>query len=227
MALIEGIGDEVTVLFGLLVLLLVLVLAWVSTHTSERTHLPWASPSGESAGSSQEDDQRGDPSDAINSVNTEPSPSATAEPGEDGSTIQLRLKFLNDTERLVTVQPLHTIAHIKRTHFPGQEQRVRLIYQGQLLRDDSQTVSSLQLRDGSVLHCHISQYTAGPGMGGQEVAQVPLNIGNLLVPVLGLVLGMMWYCQLQYPHFFTSTATTCLGGLTLLASAFAFSSYRR
>ena len=35
MALIEGVGDEVTLLFGSLLLLLVLLLAWISTRTAE------------------------------------------------------------------------------------------------------------------------------------------------------------------------------------------------
>lgn len=35
MALIEGVGDEVTLLFGVLLLLLILLLAWISTGTSE------------------------------------------------------------------------------------------------------------------------------------------------------------------------------------------------
>lgn len=35
MALIEGVGDEVTLLFGVLLLILILLLAWISTGTSE------------------------------------------------------------------------------------------------------------------------------------------------------------------------------------------------
>lgn len=35
MALIEGVGDEVTLLFGVVFLVLVLVLAWASTHTAD------------------------------------------------------------------------------------------------------------------------------------------------------------------------------------------------
>ncbi|CAK6984954.1 transmembrane and ubiquitin-like domain-containing protein 1, partial [Scomber scombrus] len=35
MALIEGVGDEVTLLFGSLLLLMVLLLAWISTRTSD------------------------------------------------------------------------------------------------------------------------------------------------------------------------------------------------
>lgn len=35
MALIEGVGDEVTLLFGVLLLILILLLAWISTGTAE------------------------------------------------------------------------------------------------------------------------------------------------------------------------------------------------
>lgn len=53
MALIEGVGDEVTLLFGAVLLLLVLVLAWVSTHTAEPPeHLFTTPPSSVSASSS-------------------------------------------------------------------------------------------------------------------------------------------------------------------------------
>ena len=45
MALIEGVGDEVTILFSALACLLVLALAWVSTHTAEGAD-PLPQPSG-------------------------------------------------------------------------------------------------------------------------------------------------------------------------------------
>ncbi|KAJ8389187.1 hypothetical protein AAFF_G00122070 [Aldrovandia affinis] len=44
MALIEGVGDEVTLLFGVLFLALVLVLAWASTHTADRSQHLFAPP---------------------------------------------------------------------------------------------------------------------------------------------------------------------------------------
>ncbi|KAM4705399.1 transmembrane and ubiquitin-like domain-containing protein 1 [Rhinophrynus dorsalis] len=336
MALIEGVGDEVTLLFALVLFLIVLVLAWVSTHTAERLPSPWvqssAFPTESSSGSQtlrEPTDSSPSSSQTLNNrnvlpntpltqsnsepllrnepsqtdrdtdytdqgteqmssiayppeINTEPShtPSNSSTPGNNGlhlwtestsnivqlpinsdlstsnrvppfitdpslrhrergggrtqsgqvgdaGTIVLRLKFLNDTERLVTVRPSDTIMYIKRTHFPGQENHVRLIFQGQLLRDDSQTVSSLQLRDGCVIHCHISQHASVPGFVGAEQAQVPLNIGNLLVPLLALILVLLWYCQVQYPYLFTATATACLAGVTLLISVIALSSFRR
>ncbi|KAM8967227.1 transmembrane and ubiquitin-like domain-containing protein 1 [Pelodytes ibericus] len=359
MALIEGVGDEVTLLFAVVLLLVVLILAWISTHTAERLPSHWGPPVTEPAGTSASSQQTSsiltssfpgvgtdlvttnsehscvdllsispipepvcvqsvhahsdpsrntDPNARLSASNpaessTDPSPStdstvnsrdpshitdptdknqvpspsteprehltntdpnssnedlsdsahnseptrrsndcpntpptlrhrgpndpAGQSPTQGAGTIGLRLKFLNDTERLLCVRPSDTLLHIKRTHFPGQEPRVRFIYQGQLLRDDTQTVSALQLRDGCVLHCHIAQHTSGQGPGGPEMVHVPLNIGSLLVPLLGLILILLWYYQLQYPYVFTTTATACLGGVTLLVSVVAFSSYRR
>ncbi|XP_053322552.1 transmembrane and ubiquitin-like domain-containing protein 1 [Spea bombifrons] len=356
MALIEGVGDEVTLLFAVVILLTVLALAWVSTHTTDRLPTHWGpsvsdpggtslnshpthprtdpsqsngepspasdpaqsngepSPASDPAQSNREPSPASDPTKSnrepspasdptksnrntlpasdptqsntecspssdptegnrepspasdLTQSNREPSPasdpskspSAIREtrydnepilsnddslpntlrhrgppngperaPSEVAGTIVLRLKFLNDTERLLTVRPSDTVLHIKQTYFPGQEDRVRLIYQGQLLRDDSQTVSALQLRDGCVLHCHISQHASGQGPRGPELVPVPLNIGSLLVPLLGLILMLLWYYKLQYPYAFTATATACLGGVTLLVGVMAFSSYRR
>ncbi|XP_015682655.1 transmembrane and ubiquitin-like domain-containing protein 1 [Protobothrops mucrosquamatus] len=121
-------------------------------------------------------------------------------------------------------------------YFPGQEQLVRLIYQGQLLRDDGQTLAALHLTHNSVLHCHVAQRRASPGPSSgragsrslPEAARRPaLNVGGLMVPLMVLMLGALWYFQLQHRHAFTATATTCLAGLTLLFSFVAFAAYRR
>lgn len=113
---------------------------------------------------------------------------------------------------------------------------MRLIYQGQLLRDDGQTLASLHLTHNSVLHCHVSQHRAPPGpssgagagpRSNAETARPALNVGGLMLPLLVLMLGALWYFQLQHRHAFTATATTCLAGLTLLFSFVAFAAYRR
>ncbi|XP_074841501.1 transmembrane and ubiquitin-like domain-containing protein 1 [Carettochelys insculpta] len=272
MALIEGVGDEVTVLFGLLLILLVLVLAWVSTHTSERGDQVFAvSPpvaTGQLGAESLLEDGPQEPSmqtPVAGEPKEEPASSAGAVP--DGSngiaaglrprspqcplqptgetsasseavdssstdhTIVLRLKFLNDTERLVTVRSDETVGSLKRAHFPGQEHQVRLIYQGQLLRDDAQSLAALHLTHNSVLHCHISQHGPAPTAAGLRATADPihtaLNVGSLMLPLFVLMLAVLWYFQLQYRHVFTATATTCLAGLTLLFSFMAFALYRR
>ncbi|XP_056409810.1 transmembrane and ubiquitin-like domain-containing protein 1 [Hyla sarda] len=340
MALIEGVGDEVTLLCALLFLLSVVALAWISTHTSERGSAPWSSQiyggRNSSGGHGPERDLRapndpvpegspttitdgnsstgpdlspveggpslhctdlndpentgdrgpqtqahpentgdrgpqtqahpentgdrgpqtqahpenaGDmgpqtqahpdntggrgPQTQAHPDNTESptvrnrGPQTQAHPTGSQDTITLRLKFLNETERVVNVRPTDSILHIKRSQFPGQEPCVRLIYQGQLLRDDSQTVASLQLGDGCVLHCHISQHAAASGSGGAEPSQDAVNIGSLMVPLFLLLLGALWYCHFQYPHVFNGTATAFLGAMTLFVLVLVFSSYRR
>ncbi|KAF1416838.1 Transmembrane and ubiquitin-like domain-containing protein 1, partial [Spheniscus humboldti] len=146
-------------------------------------------------------------------------------------TMVLRLKFLNDTERLARVRPGDTVGALKRDYFPGQEQQVRLIYQGQLLRDDTQSLAALHLAHNSVLHCHISQHSPAPAPAGPRASTDPvhaaLNVGSLMLPLFVLMLAVLWYFQLQYRHVFTATATTFLAGLTLLFSFMAFTMYRR
>ncbi|NWR25387.1 TMUB1 protein, partial [Emberiza fucata] len=146
-------------------------------------------------------------------------------------TLVLRLKFLNDTERLARVRPGDTVGALKRTYFPGQEQQVRLIYQGQLLRDDTQSLAGLHLGHLSVLHCHLSPPSATPtapgSPGPRSPAPAALGVGSLALPLFVLLLALLWYLQLQHRHVFTATATTCLAGLTLLVTFVAFAMYRR
>lgn len=283
MALIEGIGDEVTILFGIVFCFLVLVLSWVSTHTNERSEQLFVSvvsdvgvgtqrlsevpvepvvqpecfheqkndgnetsaPSASSAAAETAPPDTGDHTSrglrhraASTSLDVRSSPTELFEETDSGQeptgstvaqTMVLRLKFLNDTERLARVRPEDTVRFLKRTFFPGQEHQVRLIYQGQLLRDDTQTMSSLHLTDNCVLHCHISQHATPQMPAGARVDQVnaALNIGSLMVPMFVLMLVLLWYFQIQYRQFFTASATVCLTGVTILFSFMAFTMYRR
>ncbi|KAF4089649.1 hypothetical protein AMELA_G00069030 [Ameiurus melas] len=284
MALIEGVGDEVTLLFGVVFLLLILVLAWASTHTAEPPeHLvpssPGSVPSAEpesqetlppgdttspphsarednktEAGAERGAEGHGGSAEAAGeesllgadnlrhrgpSLNTQPPDSASSAtqastsedvPSNMERNMVLRLKFLNDTERMAQVNPEDTIGYIKRTYFPGQEHQVRLIYQGQLLQDDAQTLASLNLADNCVLHCHISQHATRAMPAGARAADqvhVALNVGSLMVPLFVLMLSVLWYFQFQYRQFFTAPATASLVGITIFFSFVAFGVYRR
>ncbi|MBN3286022.1 TMUB1 protein, partial [Polyodon spathula] len=276
MALIEGVGDEVTILFALLLVLLVLVLAWVSTHTSDRSEQLFQSAGpqsmlGETAASdtdlnetseekksSDQEEERssrgevGSGNDGIRHRETAAPAAASsqtsplsdipqpltssannqlseADPTHDRNMV-LRLKFLNDTERVAQVKPEDTIGYVKRAYFHGQEHQVRLIYQGQLLQDDAQTLSSLNLADNSVLHCHISQHAmaqAPVGVRAADQVHAVLNVGSLMVPLFMLMLSVLWYFQIQYRQFFTAPATASLVGITVFFSFMAFGVYRR
>ncbi|KAM9321782.1 transmembrane and ubiquitin-like domain-containing protein 1 [Pholidichthys leucotaenia] len=238
MALIEGVGDEVTLLFGILLLMVVLLLAWTSTSTPPE-HMfatgPASAQSRQNVGPSPSSSSSSSVNDggSTEASPTEETPLAPEAPPTQRNMV-VRLKFLNDTERMAQVQPQDTVGYIKRTYFAGQEQQVRLIYRGQLLQDDARTLASLNLPDNGVLHCHISQggsssgtgaAAGGPGPGDQ--VQVALNVGGLMAPLLVLMLSVLWYCQIQYRHFFTAPATASLVGVTILLSMVAFGVYRR
>ncbi|XP_050190658.1 LOW QUALITY PROTEIN: transmembrane and ubiquitin-like domain-containing protein 1 [Myiozetetes cayanensis] len=235
MALIEGVGDEVTVLFALLVAAAVLGLAWASTRAPEPAAPPpeagpSAAPTERKAPAPAAAPAEGAaaPDEAAGLRHREPPAAAPEGPAEP--TLVLRLKFLNDTERLARVRPGDTVGALKRTYFPGQEQQVRLIYQGQLLRDDAQSLAGLHLGHLSVLHCHLSPPSAAPAAPGPPApapAPAALGVGSLALPLFVLLLALLWYLQLQHRHVFTATATTCLAGLTLLVTFVAFAMYRR
>ncbi|XP_004694477.1 PREDICTED: transmembrane and ubiquitin-like domain-containing protein 1 [Condylura cristata] len=246
MALIEGVGDEVTVLFAVLACLLVLALAWVSTHTTEGTHLlPQPSgtptPAQHSEAMAVSDSIRGEAPGAETPSLRHRGQAAQPEPGmgppamppsppdSPQEPLVLRLKFLNDSEQVARAWPHDTIGSLKRTQFPGREQQVRLIYQGQLLGDDTQTLGSLHLPPNCVLHCHVSTRVGPPHAPcppGSEPSPSGLEIGSLLLPLLLLLLLLLWYCQIQYRPFFPLTATLGLAGFTLLLSLLAFAMYR-
>lgn len=253
MALIEGVGDEVTILCAVLFLLSVIVLAWISTHTSERGGALWSSQAGaeqevrpppisqDEGGPSISADTSPGGASVENDVTTSDQEASSSDsptvrlrgPPTQGhsagaqDTINLRLKFLNETERVVNVRLTDSVLHIKRAQFPGQETRVRLIYQGQLLRDDAQTVASLQLTDGCVVHCHLSQHAAASGSGGPDPSLDSVNIGSLMVPLFLLLLGAVWCCHFQFPQVFSATATACLAAMTVFVLVLVFSSHRR
>uniref|UniRef100_A0A8B9H5E1 Transmembrane and ubiquitin-like domain containing 1 n=1 Tax=Astyanax mexicanus TaxID=7994 RepID=A0A8B9H5E1_ASTMX len=121
MVLIEGVGDEVTLLFGVVFLVLVLVLAWISTHTAEPAepseHLlstrPESAAETERAADGLRRREAAGPSLATEppasaSRSTQPSPSEDT-PNDTERNMVLRLKFLNDTERVAQVNPEDTI----------------------------------------------------------------------------------------------------------------------
>lgn len=130
MALIEGVGDEVTILFSVLACLLVLALAWVSTHTAEGAD-PLPQPSGtptptqpseamvvtdsirgEAPGAEtpglRQRGQAAPPEPSVGLAATPPPPDSPQEP------LVLRLKFLNDSEQVARAWPHDTIGSLKR-----------------------------------------------------------------------------------------------------------------
>ncbi|NXY80608.1 TMUB2 protein, partial [Glareola pratincola] len=146
--------------------------------------------------------------------------------------IKIRLKFLNDTEEVAVVRPEDTVGGLKSKYFPGQENQMKFIYRGQLLQDQGRTLRSLHITDNCVIHCHRSCGAAAtatvlpdPATTTPDAGGLPLSAGNLLVPTVMVVLGVIWYFHINYRQLFTAPATVSLIGVTVLFSFLAFGMY--
>ncbi|XP_069760806.1 transmembrane and ubiquitin-like domain-containing protein 2 [Narcine bancroftii] len=311
MSFIEGVGDEVTVLCGIVFMVLALVLAWLSTHVADRSNQIFgtivttgnsslvglnnveryvastAAPEAEetqsaTAPAEQKPEEENDselgaspenngptnervPNEGASSLTdanidpllniqglrkrasaSEMSPGEGLNPGmlencnahthtvdsvEEGEgQIKVRLKFLNDTEEIARVKPDDTIGFLKSKYFPGREQQMKFIYQGQLLQDQSRTLGSLNITDNCVIHCHISQTSSSPSPAVSSMVeqnQAALNVGNLMIPVFVIMLAVVWYYRINYRQFFTAPATVSLVGVTVFFSFLVFGIYGR
>ncbi|XP_036306876.1 transmembrane and ubiquitin-like domain-containing protein 2 isoform X1 [Pipistrellus kuhlii] len=295
--LIEGVGNEVTVVAGVVVLILALVLAWLSTYvadsssnqllntivsagdtsvlhlghvdhhlvaaqgTPEPNELPHPSDGNdekaEEAGEGGRDsagdsgagggiepslehllDIRGLPKRQVDPESSGPeapprSEDSTCLPPSPGL-INVRLKFLNDTEELAVARPEDTVGTLKSKYFPGQESQMKLIYQGRLLQDPGRTLRSLNITDNCVIHCHHSPPgSAVPGPSASlassvtEPPSLSISVGSLMVPVFVVLLGVVWYFRINYRQFFTAPATVSLVGVTVFFSFLVFGMYGR
>uniref|UniRef100_A0AC34GPN4 Ubiquitin-like domain-containing protein n=1 Tax=Panagrolaimus sp. ES5 TaxID=591445 RepID=A0AC34GPN4_9BILA len=75
-------------------------------------------------------------------------------------TINIRLKHLDDRIIPAQFQPSITVGDFKKSQFAQEIEAgkvIRLIFQGQLLRNDSRTLTSYGIVDQSVIHVHIGQ----------------------------------------------------------------------
>uniref|UniRef100_A0A8C2W965 Transmembrane and ubiquitin like domain containing 2 n=2 Tax=Chinchilla lanigera TaxID=34839 RepID=A0A8C2W965_CHILA len=291
-ALVEGVGNEVVVLAGVVVLVLALVLAWLSTYVADSSssqllgtivsasdtsvlHLghvdqlvavpgtpePPEPPhplegseekaeeactgGGDTAGElgagagvepnlEQLLDIRGLPRRQAGGPEALPcSERGTCLPPSAGF-INLRLKFLNDTEELAVVKLEDTVGALKSKYFPGQESRTKLVYRGRLLQDPASTLRSLDITDRCVIHClRLPPGSAAPGPeaplanSATEPSSLGLSMGSLMVPVFVVLLGVVWYFRINYRQFFTAPATVSLVGVTVFFSFLVFGMYGR
>ncbi|PIK55605.1 putative transmembrane and ubiquitin-like domain-containing protein 1 [Apostichopus japonicus] len=141
--------------------------------------------------------------------------------------ISLKIKFLNETERIIRTSIEETVGNFKRLNFAEESQDgrvVHLIFNGQFLRDDSRQLGSYSIVNNCVLHCHISQHQQSPGTAAQQSEQGELDIGQFMVPLFACTIGFVWYLRWQYSYMFNNvnhvlSAVTVLFMLAVLLRA--------
>lgn len=149
--------------------------------------------------------------------------------GETVEEIRVRLKYLNDTQRLVKASPTETIGNFRRKHFPAelsQSKLIRFIFNGQDLRNDNSTLEACNIIDNSVVHCLITQPREQQSQSANLQEEGLFDIGIFMFPLFGILLGIVWYLRFMYRQFFNVTSTLTLGGITFLYVAAFMSSLR-
>ncbi|XP_046982701.1 transmembrane and ubiquitin-like domain-containing protein 1 isoform X1 [Schistocerca americana] len=185
-------------------------------------------------------------SDVVVEASAPPAEEASSAAEDAGDCIRIRLKYLNDDQKLVDGKLNERLGEFKRRHFASElsaDKLVRLIFNGQVLGSDSETLRQLGLFDNCVVHCLV--HTPRPGstgvgsssqlhsqqsslrgsltLGGGDAGVGGAagteggrewDLGNVLFASLSLALGVAWYCRLQYAQLFSVTTTVALVGLT-------------
>ena len=155
-------------------------------------------------------------------------PENVAIPEEERVTV--RLKFLNETLKDVEASLVENIGQFKRRNFSQEissNKNVRLIFNGQVLRDEASSLRSCGIFDKCVVHCLIhngpaqpnnNNNTGGVAAGGNNnnTQQRDLDLSIYFIPILGLALALLWYFALVYNAYFNFLSTSALIGLTSL-----------
>ncbi|PSN46105.1 hypothetical protein C0J52_02270 [Blattella germanica] len=147
--------------------------------------------------------------------------------------IRIRLKYLNDDQKLVEGKLQEQLGDFKRRHFSlemSADKLVRLIFNGQVLQSDNETLQGYGLFDNCVVHCLVHQQRSGSAnqaggadnQSGRDSANNGVDatphrdwdLGNVLFASLSLLLVIAWYCRYQYAQLFNGTTTVALVGLT-------------
>jgi len=155
-----------------------------------------------------------------------------SEPVPEEERVTVRLKFLNDTQRDVEASLVENVGQFKRRNFSEEissNKIVKLIFNGQVLRDDSCSLRSFGIFDKCVVHCLIHQGPASdqPGSGqtgarsqhqsiNTNTQHRDLDLSAYFIPILGVALACLWYFAVAYTSYFNFLSTSALIGLTSL-----------
>ncbi|XP_015113212.1 transmembrane and ubiquitin-like domain-containing protein 1 [Diachasma alloeum] len=161
----------------------------------------------------------------------------------EGEEIVIKLKFINDDQRIVSGRPKEMLGDFKKRHFQAEldsQKRVRLVFNGHVLQPDTDTLEQCGLYNNCAVHCLVHQQRANSGntnthssnadssssiySNPQSFQNMPTGAGTsvhnewdlsrLLVGLITLVLIIAWYSRYYYAQLFTAAATIALYVLT-------------
>ncbi|XP_072760769.1 transmembrane and ubiquitin-like domain-containing protein 1 [Anoplolepis gracilipes] len=172
----------------------------------------------------------------------------------DSNEITIKLKFINDDQKLVTGSLKEMLGDFKRRHFQMEleaHKSVRLVFNGRVLQPDTQTLEQCGLFNDCVVHCWVHQprpatvpssqtsaldNSSSIYFNSQPFSDLPTGTGlssvhnewdlsRLLVSILTIALGLAWYSRYHYAQLFTATTTLALYALTAIFTVSLFSNF--
>lgn len=159
----------------------------------------------------------------------------------EDSKISIKLKFINDDQKLVTGNLKEMLGDFKRRHFQDElesQKLVRLVFNGHVLQPDSKTLERCGLFNNCVVHCLVHQprpasmtpsstldnsssiyfnpqtFQDIPAATGLSSLQDEWDLSRLFCSIVTLILGLAWYSHFHYSQLFTVTTTLVLYALT-------------
>ena len=124
---------------------------------------------------------------------------------------------------------VENVGQFKRRNFSQEissNKNVRLIFNGQVLRDEASSLRSCGIFDKCVVHCLIhngppqtsssANTTTGVAGAHNNTQHRDLDLSAYFIPILGLALALLWYFAVAYNNYFNLLSTSALIGLTSL-----------
>ena len=149
----------------------------------------------------------------------------------------IKVRFINETSLEIKERLSESLGRFISKHLQNHlnlvgEDRVKLIYNGRVLgRNQSSTLEELGLTDNCVIHCLVQRAPAesnenqnsnqrgnpADNAGAAALDDIlDFDVSNICLPLLGLVLVIIWWCQMIYSQYFNVTSTVSLVSLTIL-----------
>ncbi|XP_011866273.1 PREDICTED: transmembrane and ubiquitin-like domain-containing protein 2 [Vollenhovia emeryi] len=171
---------------------------------------------------------------------------------DSNNNITIKLKFINDDQKVVTGSLKEILGDFKRRHFQVEleaRKAVRLVFNGRVLQPDTQTLEQCGLFNDCVVHCWVHQprpvaassatldnsssiyfnsqsFTDLPhGAGITHSMHNEWDLSRMLVSILTIILGLAWYSRYHYAQLFTATTTIALYALTAIFTVSLFSNF--
>ncbi|XP_065666805.1 uncharacterized protein LOC105844417 isoform X3 [Hydra vulgaris] len=120
----------------------------------------------------------------------------------------------NEVFHIHAVSKFMKLLDLKRKCFPVEydsAKNIRFIYRGCILSVDSSTLNDLNINDGSVIHCVISdQATSYQTQSGESSTPADFDLSGIFIPLLSMIIVLIWITVFMYSYLFSGISIVIL-----------------